>query len=332
MVVCRKVQSIFRQFRCLGAARPARKKMPENSGWSVQTMKQSKKICGLLTAAALMVSASGCGLVAGAGPSGAPASAGGASSAADDSWSKVESAGQLVLGFDKAFPPMGYVDTETGETVGFDIDMATEACKRLGIRVKFQPIDWNNKTAELDNGNVDCLWNGFSKTEERAKQFNLSVPYMKNNQIILVKTGSSYQGLDSLVGKTVGVQSDSSAETALNDAANESFRKSLKQIVKIDDYSKAVLEIQNGTIDAIAIDEVVARYYLTKTPGAYSILQDRNGKDVSLAVEDYVIGFRKGDNALKSKVEETLKEMAKDGTASKISQKWFTKDVITLEK
>ena len=298
-------------------------------------MKNAKKILGVLLAGLLMASASGCGLVASANSSKAPASAAGPSqtaSAADGSWDKVKTSGQLVLGFDKAFPPMGYIDTETGKTVGFDIDMATQACKRMGIKIKFQPIDWENKAAELNNGNVDCLWNGFSKTEERDKQFNLSIPYMKNNQIILIKTGSSYKGLNSLAGKTVGVQSDSSAETALNGAANAAFKKSLKDVVRIDDYSKAVLEIQNGTVDAIAIDEVVARYYLTKKPGAYAVLQDKDGKDVSLAVEDYVVGFRKNDGALKGKVEEALKEMSKDGTAAKISQKWFGKDVVTLPK
>ena len=294
-------------------------------------MNRAKKLAAVLTAGLLLISASGCGLVQSA-KSSASSAAGASSSAPDQSWDKVKSAGQLVLGFDKAFPPMGYVDTKTGETVGFDIDMATEACKRLDIKVKFQPINWDNKQAELDNGNVDCLWNGFSKTEERAKQFNLSIPYMKNNQVILVKTGSSYQGLDSLSGKTIGVQSDSSAETALNDPANSAFKGSLKQIVKIDDYSKAVLEIQNGTIDAIAIDEVVARYYLTNNPGAYMILQDKGGKDISLAVEDYVVGFRKNDEALKVKIEGVLREMSKDGAAAKISQKWFGKDVSTLPK
>lgn len=294
-------------------------------------MNRAKKLAAVLTAGLLLISASGCGLVQSA-KSSASSAAGASSSAPDQSWDKVKSAGQFVLGFDKAFPPMGYVDTKTGETVGFDIDMATEACKRLDIKVKFQPINWDNKQAELDNGNVDCLWNGFSKTEERAKQFNLSIPYMKNNQVILVKTGSSYQGLDSLSGKTIGVQSDSSAETALNDSANSAFKGSLKQIVKIDDYSKAVLEIQNGTIDAIAIDEVVARYYLTNNPGAYMILQDKDGKDISLAVEDYVVGFRKNDEALKVKIEGVLREMSKDGTAAKISQKWFGKDVSTLPK
>jgi len=235
-----------------------------------------------------------------------------------------------VLGLDQAFPPMGYVDTQTGDIVGFDIDLATEACKRLGIELELQPIDWNNKTAELNNGNVDCLWNGFSKTEEREKEFLLSIPYMKNDQIILVKSGSDYKGLDDLKGKTIGVQTDSSAETALND--NPDFTNSLKNVVKIDDYSKAVMEIQNGTIDAIAIDEVVARYYLIKNPDAYTILKDEDGEDASLATEDYVIGFRKGDTALKEKIEGALQEMAKDGTMADISEKWFDADITTVGK
>ncbi|MBE6830974.1 MAG: transporter substrate-binding domain-containing protein, partial [Ruminococcaceae bacterium] len=164
-----------------------------------------KKILSLLLAAGIVLSCAACG-------STAASSAGstGTASAADESWTKVEKAGKLVLGLDDAFPPMGYVDTKTGELVGFDIDLAKEACKRLNIELKTQPIDWDSKTAELNNGNIDCLWNGFSKTDEREKEFSLSIPYMKNEQIILVKTDSNYQGLESLAGKTISVQSDSS--------------------------------------------------------------------------------------------------------------------------
>lgn len=282
-----------------------------------------KKILGAAMAALLALSFAGCGASAAtAAGSGAPGT--------DESWSKARSAGQLVLGLDKAFPPMGFVDPKTGELTGFDVDTAREACKRLGVTLKLQPIDWNNKQSELNNGNVDCLWNGFSKTEKRDKEFSLSIPYMKNNQIILVKSGSSYKGLASLAGKSVGVQSDSSAETALKD--NAEFTDKLKEVVKIDDYSKAVMEIQNGTVDAVAIDEVVARYYLTQKAGAYAVLQDENGKDASLAVEDYVVGFRKGDEALRAKVEGALKEMSADGMLAEISEKWFGKDVTTVAK
>ena len=288
-----------------------------------------KKALSFLLAAILMISCSACGLVA---SKTSTASQTTASAKTDDSWSKVQKEGTLILGLDNEFPPMGFVDTKTGKLVGFYIDLATEACKRLGITLKTQAINWDNKTAELNNGNIDCLWNGFSKTDERDKEFNLSIPYMKNHQIILIKSGSNYKGLNSLAGKTIGVQAKSSAETALSDTANATFKKSLKEVVSIGDYSKAVLEIQNGTIDAIAIDEIVARYYLKNNPGAYSILQDANGADASLAIEDYVVGFRKADSALKEKIEGALKAMAKDGTMATISKKWFEEDVTTVSK
>ena len=283
-----------------------------------------KKILAVLAAAALAFSFAGCARSQ-------AASSTGSSSKSDDSWKNVKSAGTLVLGLDKSFPPMGFVDTETGNITGFDVELAGEACKKLGVKLKTQPIDWQNKTAELNNGNVDCLWNGFSITEERKKTFTLSGPYMKNNQIILIKSGSGYKGLKSLAGKVIGVQTDSSAETAINSGENAGFKKSLKNIVKIDDYSKAVMEMQNGTIDAIAIDEVVARYYLTKNPEAYEILKDDKG-DVSLATEDYAVAFRKQDKALRDKINEAMGEMAKDGSAAKISEKWFGKNVITIGK
>ncbi len=287
-----------------------------------------KKLLSILLAAAMAVSFAACGNTA-TSTSAAQSTANTQSAPADESWNNVEKAGKLVLGLDNSFPPMGFVDPKTGELVGFDIDVAREACKRLKIELQTQPIDWENKTAELNNGNIDCLWNGFSKTAERGKEFNLSIPYMKNEQIILIKTDAPYKSLADLGGKTIGVQSDSSAEAALN--SNDAFKKTLKSVVQIDNYSKAVLELQNGTIDAIAIDEVVARYYLTNNPNAYKVLQD-SGKDASLATEDYVIGFRKADNALKVKIEGVLKEMAADGTLTTISKKWFDKDVNTVGK
>jgi len=287
-----------------------------------------KKLLSILLAAAMAVSFAACGNTA-TSTSAAQSTANAQSTPADESWNNVEKAGKLVLGLDNSFPPMGFVDPKTGELVGFDIDVAKEACKRLKIELQTQPIDWENKTAELNNGNIDCLWNGFSKTAERDKEFNLSIPYMKNEQIILIKTDAPYKSLADLGGKTIGVQSDSSAEAALN--SNDAFKKTLKSVVQIDNYSKAVLELQNGTIDAIAIDEVVARYYLTNNPNAYKVLQD-SGKDASLATEDYVVGFRKADNALKVKIEGVLKEMAADGTLTTISKKWFDKDVNTVGK
>ena len=157
------------------------------------------------------------------------------SAAADDSWDKIVEKGEIVLGMDDAFPPMGYTDTTTGEIIGFDVDVATEVFSRLGVELKLQPIEWSTKEMELDGGNVDLLWNGYSYTEERAEKQTLSDAYMKNNQVILVKEDSSYQSLADLAGKSLGVQSDSSAESALESEEATEFRESLGEIVPIDD-------------------------------------------------------------------------------------------------
>ena len=255
-------------------------------------------------------------------------SAGNASGGEDNSWTEVEKSGKLILGMDTAFPPMGYRDEQSGELVGFDLDVATEVCARLGLELVKQPINWKNQVNEINNDNVDCLWNGMSKTEGREQTLNLSIPYMKNNQIILVKQDAPYQNMADLAGKNLGVQAGSSAEEALN--ASTEFKNSLGDIINLDDYSKAIMEMKNGTIDAIAIDEVVARYYLTKEPNTYRILTKEDGSVESLAVEDYVIGFKIGDDALKTKIEDTLKDMAKDGKLAEISTKWFGEDVTTI--
>lgn len=293
-----------------------------------------KKIVAVLLAAAMMVViAAGCSNTddskqtnAGAGSSSGNSTS---SQAKDESWTKVKESGKFILGLDADFPPMGYKDTETGNIVGFDIDLATEACKRLGVELVKQPINWDNKQLELDGGNIDCVWNGMSYTEERAQEMLVSKPYMKNNQILLTLKGSEYSTKKSLAGTTLGVQKDSSAETALN--KDTDFKSTLGEIVGIENYTSALMELKNKTIQVVAIDEVVARYYLTKEPDLYQIVQDDQGENASLAAEDYVIGFRKGDTELMNKIYGALEEMKKDGTLATISTKWFDKDITTVE-
>ena len=276
-----------------------------------------KKIMALLLALCVAAGFPGC--------AGGKAASSGAESGADESWDKVKQAGRLVLGLDDAFPPMGYKDTQTGEIVGFDIDLAKEACKRLGIELKLQAVDWDNKQAELDNGNVDCLWNGFSKTPEREKSFLLSIPYMKNEQIILVKTDSSYHSLKDLAGKSVGVQSDSSAESALNDAANKEFKASVGKINEFASYVTALMDLETGNSDAVLMDSVVANYMINTAGKDFTVLDD------ALVAEEYAVGFRKGDQALCDAVNNALKELKEDGTVETIATKWFGSDITTIE-
>lgn len=247
----------------------------------------------------------------------------------DDSWTKVESAGKLILGLDDSFPPMGYKDPETGEIVGFDIDLAKEVCSRLGIELVLQPIVWETKEVELNGGNIDCIWNGFTSDPERAEAMLLSPAYMKNTQVVMVAEGSEFTDLASLAGKTVAVQSGSSGENALNADANADFKNSLGNIIKIQDYLSAITELENATVDAIVLDEKVATNYINMKPGKYRILE-ADGEEITLSEEEYVIAFRKGEEALMNKIMDTLKEMKEDGTLAEISINWFDEDVTTI--
>lgn len=243
--------------------------------------------------------------------------------AADESWTKIEDKGELILGLDEEFPPMGFRD-ENGEITGFDVDVAKEACSRLGIELKLQPINWDVKEQELNTGKIDCIWNGFTITEERKKALLYSDPYMNNKQIIVVMKDSPVASLEDLKGKKLGYQAGSSSEDALN-AATE-LQASLGEVVKFDDFMTALMDLEKGGLDAVLIDEVVANYNINASGKEYKIL------DETLAGEEYGIGFRKGDQALMEKIQETLEAMAKDGKLAEISEKWFGQDITIVGK
>lgn len=246
-----------------------------------------------------------------------------ATAGADQSWDKIKEKGELVLGLDESFPPMGFRD-ENNEIVGYDIDLANEAAKRMGVKLKIQPINWDSKDQELNTGNIDCIWNGFSITDDRKANILFSDPYMNNQQVLVVKADSSVKTLADLKGKTVGLQADSSAKDALN--AKADFKATLKEVVELKDNNTCLMDLQAGNVDAVAIDEIVARYYIKMKNGKFKIL------DESLASEKYGVGFRKADVQLMNKVNDTLKDMAKDGKIAEISNKWFGKDISTIGK
>ena len=118
---------------------------------------------------------------------------------------------KVIVGFDNTFVPMGFLD-EDGNTVGFDVDLAKETFKRLGMEVEFQPIDWSMKETELNSGNVDVLWNGYSLSPERKKIVSYSDPYLQNKQIIVTMADSNINKKADLAGKEVGTQQESTAQ------------------------------------------------------------------------------------------------------------------------
>lgn len=227
---------------------------------------------------------------------------------------------KIVVGLDDNFPPMGFKD-EKNEIVGFDIDLAKEAAKRLGREVEFKAIDWSSKEAELKSGRIDVLWNGLNITDKRKENMLFSDPYMDCKQLIFVPVGSPIKGEADLAGKIVGTQNASTADENLD--ADPELKNSLKEIKKYSDYISAMMDLQNGRVDAIIADEIVGRYYMGKNPDKFIALEKPVGP-----VGVFGIAFRKDDTALKDEVQKVMNEMKKDKTAAKISEKWFGKDII----
>ncbi len=231
--------------------------------------------------------------------------------------------GQLVLGLDDSFPPMGYRD-EAGEIVGFDIDLAEEVCARLGVKLVKQPIDWAAKELELSSGNIDCIWNGMSITPAREESMSMSFSYLNNQIVFYTKKDAGIATLEDLKGKKVAVQSGSFAEELLNDDANKDLTASLGEVLAFDEYLTALMDLNQGGVDAVLIDKVVAEYKI-KGMGADSIVPA-----VALADDNFGIGFRKEDGALRDKVQAILTDMKKDGKLAEISAKWFGSDISTV--
>jgi ABC-type amino acid transport/signal transduction systems, periplasmic component/domain len=247
----------------------------------------------------------------------------GCGSSSDGSWSYVKDNGELIIGLDDTFAPMGFRDND-GKLVGFDIDMARAVCKELGVKAKFQPIDWDAKEMELKSKNIDCIWNGMSATKERQEKMSLSKKYL-NNKIVIMTTDKnvSIKSASDLKKYKIGTQKDSSAlEMMKADSKYDSFKDN---ITEYDTYDEAILALKAGRVDCISIDQVLGNYKNTKMDNALITCDYNFGNDF------YAIGFRKSDVELTNKVNDALQTLIDNGTAAKISKKWFGKDIVILE-
>jgi len=268
-------------------------------------------IMGLAAALCLCV-----GMLAGCGGNSS------SSSSASDSGSADAEAMTLVLGFDKGYPPYGYVGDD-GEYTGVDIDLAKEACDRLGWELKLEPIDWDAKDALIDQGNITCIWNGFTY-EGREDKYAFSDQYMINAQVVVVKADSDIKTLADLKDKTVITQVDSAALDVLdNDMKDlqDTFKGGKAQTIS--DYNNAFMQLESGTVDAVACDLSIAAYNMAGKPDVYKQL------DEQLSSEHYAVGFKKGEEgqALADQITATLKEMDADGTVKTICDKYADQGV-----
>ena len=233
---------------------------------------------------------------------------------------------KFVVGFDAAFPPYGYKD-ENGEYVGFDLDLAAEVCKRNDWELVKQPIDWDSKDMELETGNIDCIWNGFT-INGREGDYTWSKAYVDNSQVVIVKSDSGIEKLTDLKGKVVIVQTDSSALAAFTgDGAtdeNKELAKEFAGLQQVADYNSAFMNLESGSADAVCMDIGVANYQIKQRGDKFVMLEER------VSSEQYGVGFKKGNTELREKVVKTLDEMKADGTFDKIAAKWELTDCVCL--
>ena len=233
--------------------------------------------------------------------------------------------GKFVLGLDASFPPMGFTEAD-GTITGYDIDLAKEVSKRLNLEFVAKPINWEAKELELSSGSIDCIWNGFTMTEERLEKMAFTSAYLNNDQILVVRNDGTINSLKDAEGKVIGCQSGSSAEEAIE--SNKEFASSLKSVKKYEDNLTALNDLEVGGIDAVVMDSVVADYTIKIGKRNLTVVEE------SLSKEAYGIGFRNDEKGieLRDKVQKVLLEMAEDGTVAKISENWFGKDISVIGK
>ncbi len=232
----------------------------------------------------------------------------------------------LTIGFDESFAPMGFRN-EAGEIVGFDIDLAKEAAKRMNVEVEFKPIDWDKKEEEITSGNIDMIWNGLDIIDEYKKYMIFSKPYMDNRQILLVNAGNIHRihSVSDLEGKVVGTQAGSNAEAYINE--NEKLKKSFAVFRTYHNLQEGFESLRKEHFYVLIIDEIAARYEMSKHPGDFEIIEATVG-----STTEFGIGFRKNDTELRDKVQKAFDAIVSDGTAKAISEQWFHADLIKLRR
>ena len=250
-----------------------------------------------------------------------------ASDPKQDNWEKYQQQNSITVGFDNTFVPMGY-EEKNGQYAGFDIDLAKLVSEKLGIQVHFQPIDWDMKETELQNGTIDAIWNGYSATDERREKVAFTIPYMQNTQVIVSKKSSNIRSVGDMKDKVLGAQTGSSGYLDF-----EAQPELLKNHVKNNDadqyqsFNEALIDLKNDRIDALLIDRVYANYYLASE----GIMDDYEIFPAGFESESFAVGVRKSDKTLQEQLNQAFVSLYQEGKFQEISQKWFGENIATTE-
>ena len=267
-----------------------------------------KKIISLLCTASLAASAlAGC-----AGNSG------------NTDWDYIAKNKSMTIGI-TYFEPMNYMD-DNGKLTGFETEFAEAVCEKLGVEAKFQKIDWESKEVELNAKTIDCIWNGMTITDERKANMDISVPYMENKQVMVVKeeNADKFKDAASLKDATVVAEKQSAGESV----AKEDEFFSSATYVSVDSQAKALMEVKSGTADVAIIDYVMSIGSIGEGTD-YADLDVVDDKD--FAEEQYGIAFRKNSPETVEKVNSAIQELANDGTLETIAKKYKLDELLLVE-
>ncbi|MBS1370085.1 MAG: transporter substrate-binding domain-containing protein [Lentisphaeria bacterium] len=239
-----------------------------------------------------------------------------------DSSGRGKSAGDVfTVGFECGFEPHGFIDQNTKEYTGFDIELAREVARRNSWKPVLRPIDWNLKDNLLKSGEIDCIWNGFM-INGREGDYEWSDPYSESRQVVIVRDGSPVRTLTGLTGKNVAVQAASATYQALTQGALEELGKRFNKIVPITEFQLLMEELATGdSYDAVIADVYAARRWIEDSRAKLTVT------DITIWKTHDGVAFLPGNKALRDQVQNTLDEMRQDGTLARISIKWFRRDV-----
>ncbi|MBO0443427.1 amino acid ABC transporter substrate-binding protein [Vagococcus fluvialis] len=242
-------------------------------------------------------------------------------------WDDIKEKNVLVIGIDDTFVPMGFRD-EKDNIVGFDIDLAKEVTKELGIKAKFQPIDWTLKETELDNGTIDVIWNGYTVTDARKEKVDFTMNYLSNEQVLVSLSDSGIKTFKDMKNKVIGAQEGSSGADSFEDNPEllKDFVKDQEAIL-YPTFTEAFLDLEAKRIDGLLIDKVFAEYYIS---------QQKDSKKFAIAPsefenENFAIGVKKGETELVKQLNDALQKAYKDGSSVKVSEKWFGENRVLTE-
>ena len=268
-----------------------------------------KKLISTVLALGMAASLAACGSSAAATPA-STADAVSAESAADTDLAYIQGKGKMTIGY-TVYEPMNYTDAD-GNFTGFDTELATAVCAKLGVEPEFVEINWDTKVVELDAKSIDCIWNGMTLTDDIMANTTCTKPYAKNAQVVVMKADAAYASTADLAGKTVVAEAGSAGETAISEDAGLSQAEYISKSVQTD----CLMEVAAGTADAAVLDLTLATAMIGEgTDYANLAIKDE------LNAEEYGVAFRKGSDAAEA-VNAAFDELKADGTMQALADKY----------